>query len=428
LPTHRRSFVVAVLLAAACAASALAAAPADLTPAQLESIVREMSAWVEKVRGLKFKTPVSMEILDGKAARENFKAKIETGTLEQARHAQNAYVHLGLVPAGTDLIRNYLDQAEKDVLGYYDSHTKKLYLLSHVPADEVKSVVVHELTHALEDQHFDFQAIGKLANGDDDRGTAITALIEGSAMVVTINRMIWDTPRGVAALAGKPPQQKELKRSATLKAAPSFVQQTVMLPYLLGIQFLLRGKPWMLADGMPNADIAAAYASPPRSTTQILHPEQYWWGQWRKRTPPPSLPDLSKALGAGWSKALEGSIGELGLAVLTGSKLDISSMQALLPNGWTHEAAEGTTGDVFHHYVKGEQQQQQQQQQKATVLLTRWETVRDADQFDRALRSRGSYFLRYGINVLVVAGDVNPETGLALANAAMQNLSYWPPQ
>jgi hypothetical protein len=397
-------------------------APADtLTPAELEAIVKDVGAWVERCRGLKFKTPVSMEIIDGKAAREDFKSKIESGTIEQARHAQNAYVHLGLVPPGTDLLRNYLDQAEKDVLGYYDSRSKKLYLLSHVSADEVKGVVAHELTHALEDQHYDFQALGKLADGDDDRATALGAVIEGSATLVMVTYARGRSPRGAAAAAAAaaaPPQQKEQKRGVRLKGAPSFVQQSVMLPYLLGFSFLLRGKPWMLSETTPNADIAEAYANPPRSTTQILHPERYWWGQWRKQVATPSLPDLSKTLGRGWSKALQGSIGELGLAVLTGSQLDIGSPRALLPASWTHDEADGNLGDVFHHYVSGEQ--------KATVLLTRWETVRDADQFDRALRSRGRYFLRYGVNVLVVAGDVDSEKGLALANAAMQDLSYWP--
>jgi len=407
----------------ALALALLLAPPSDtLTHAELEAIVKDVGAWVEKVRGLKFKTPVSMEIIDGKAAREDFKSKIESGTVEQARHAANAYVHLGLVPPGTDLLRNYLDQAEKDVLGYYDSRSKKLYLLSHVPASEVRGVVAHELTHALEDQHYDFQALGKQADGDDDRATALGAVIEGSATLVMVTYARGASGRGAAAAAAAnaapPQQQKEQKRSARLKGAPSFVQQSVMLPYLLGFSFLLRGKPWMLSEATPNADIAEAYANPPRSTTQILHPERYWWGQWRTQVTAPSLPDLSKVLGKGWSKALQGSIGELGLAVLTGSQLDIGSVRALLPASWTHEAADGNLGDVFQHYVNGEQ--------KATVLLTRWETVRDADQFDRALRSRGRYFLRYGVNVLVVAGDVDADKGLALANAAMQDLSYWP--
>ena len=406
----------ALLFAWVWCAPAFAAAPAGagLTPPQLEAIVREVSARVEKIRGLKFKTPVSMEVIDGVAVRESFKAKIEAGTIEQAQHAQHAYVQLSLVPSGTDLLRNYLDQAEKDVLGYYDSRSKKLFLLSHVPADEVRSVVAHELTHALEDQYYDFEAVGKKADGDDDRSTAITAVIEGSAMVVMVT-LASQEAQGEKFSAKA--EQKELNRSARLKAAPSFVQQTVMLPYLLGLSFMLRGRPWTLSDGVPIADVEQAYTNPPRSTTQILHPEQYWWGQWRKQMVPPTLPDMSKVLGAGWSKVLQGSIGELGLAVLTGSKLDVGSMRALLPSSWTHEAAEGTTGDVFQHYTNGTQ--------RVTVLLTRWETVRDADQFDAALKNRGKFFVRYGVNVLVIGGDVDQEKGVALASEAMQGRSFW---
>jgi hypothetical protein len=50
------------------------------------------------------------------------------------------------------------------------------------------------------------------------------------------------------------------------------------------------------------------------------------------------LPDLSKVLGPGWLKATEGSIGELGLAVLTGSRQTIEVPWALLPNRWTNGA------------------------------------------------------------------------------------------
>ena len=80
------------------------------------------------------------------------------------------------------------------------------------------------------------------------------------------------------------------------------------MPYTLGFSFLLRGKPWeLLFDGVRIEDIDKAYAEPPHSTREILHPEQYWWGAWRKEPPPVVLPDLSKTLGPGWSKATGGS-------------------------------------------------------------------------------------------------------------------------
>jgi hypothetical protein len=86
--------------------------------------VREVSAAVEQLRGLKFKTPVQVEIIDGATARANFKARID-------------------------------------------------------PSDE-------EQAHALEDQNYDLEAVSRQAKGDDDRATAIRAVVEGSATAVMI--------------------------------------------------------------------------------------------------------------------------------------------------------------------------------------------------------------------------------------------------
>jgi hypothetical protein len=387
---------------------------AQITPERLDSLVREVSTAVEELRGRKFKEPVKAQIISPKAARESFKAKIRPWDVEQAGYTQKAYIHLGLIPPKTDLITGYLDMAERDVLGYYDSRSKVLSVLGHVAEDEVKPVIAHELTHALEDQHFDFQAVARKAEGDDDRAIAISAVIEGSATAL----MIAYTARLVTSAEAQAKVEKaESKRAAQLKGAPSYVQQSVILPYILGFTFLLRGSPWLWENGVPASEIDEAYANPPRSTRQILHPEQYWWGNWRKDPPPVALPDLAPRLGTGWKKATEGSIGELGLAVLTGSHLDLERIDALLPSRWTNDAAIGTQGDVYHHYVSGER--------SVTVLLTRWESMRDAEQFDKALISRGKYFLRYGAHVLVLAGDVEPGSGPTLASAALQGVSYW---
>jgi hypothetical protein len=191
----------------------------------------------------------------------------------------------------------------------------------------------------------------------------------------------------------------------------------LLLPYVLGFTFLLRGAPWEWHfDGMKLADIETAYAHPPRSTRQILHPEQYWVG----RTPPPppslELPDLSPLLGAGWSRATTGSIGELGLAVLTGAPLDFESPELLLPSRWTNKPASGVVADQYHHYVNGER--------RVTVFVTRWETNDDAREFAEAFVNRGQRLFRMGANVLVVAGDAGDKAE-PLALTALQGLKYW---
>jgi len=387
-----------------------------LTTAQAEALVHEIGASVEQLRGLRFKTPVAMQVISGATARENFKAKIEPGALEQTRQVQAAYIQLGLVPANADLNKGYLELAEKGVAGYYEHGSKTFFLVDHTPPDEVRGVIAHELTHALEDQTYDLDAVAKKVSQTADGSTAATALIEGSAMVVMFAFLSREDGQKRAKEELEKVQSQRVDR---FRVAPSFTQRTLTLPYLLGFTFLLHGKPWDWAfgNGVLLSDIARAYAAPPHSTREILHPEQYWEGRAHLRFEHPTLPDLSAAFGKGWTKTMEGSIGELGLAVLTGSREPIELPWALLPSRWTNEAAAGTIGDVYQHYVNGDR--------SATVLLTRWETERDGWQFQEALVGKGRRFAQFGTNVLVLAGDF-AERADALSLAAFQGMSSSP--
>jgi len=408
--------VLAALVASATpsAPPALGEAAPRVTAAEAQARLRDVSAAVERLRGLKFKTPVPMEIVDGATARASLKARIEAGAEEQARHTDEAYVQLGLMPRGKGMIESYLDLTEKDMLGYYEHDRKTFVLLSHVSAEEAETVMAHELTHALEDQHYDLDAVFRRAGSDGDRATAIRAVVEGSATAVMI---AYFSSSGREKKAREEIEKGDAQRARRLKGAPSFMQRSLILPYVLGFTFLLRGAPWeWVLDGLQLADIGTAYAHPPRSTRQILHPEQYWVG----RDPPPApaleMPDLSPVLGAGWSRATTGSIGELGLAVLTGAPLDLESPEVLLPSRWTNKAASGIVADLYHHYVNGGR--------RVTVLVTRWETNEDAREFDQAFVNRGQRLFRFGANVCVLAGDLG-DKGEALAGAALQGMKYW---
>jgi hypothetical protein len=76
----------------------------------------------------------------------------------------------------------------------------------------------------------------------------------------------------------------------------------------------------------------------------------------------------------------------------------------------------GAVGDVYHHYVNGER--------RVTVLLTRWESEIDANQFAGALRQGGRFFYRYGVNFLVIAGDFG-DRAEPVGIAALQGTKWW---
>jgi hypothetical protein len=384
-----------------------------LTPQQAQEMVVEVSKIVEQIRGLKFKTPVSAQIISSATARENFKSKITEKDMQELRNTQNAWIHLGLIPPGTDLVAKYLNLTDKDLLGYYEDGTKTFYVLDHVSAGEVRSVMAHELTHALEDQNYNLASVTKKAQ-DDDHLIAIKAVIEGSATVVELAFM----SREVGSdLATKKVAENETKRAERLKIAPSFTQRSLLLPYLLGFTFLLRGKPWEwhVGGGVKISDLDDAYANPPHSTRQILHPEQYWSGGARPQVRDINLPDLASAFGPGWKKTTEGAIGEMGLAVMTGSRESLEMPWAFMPMRWTNRAADGTRGDIYQHYVNGDK--------TATLLLTRWETDRDALEFVEALEKKGWHTIRYGTNVMLILGNVADRVE-AISLAVFSGASY----
>ena len=412
-----------LLAGIACAAALLPPAGASgqvppkggtvrLTTAQAEALVREVSATVEQLRKLRFKAPVAVEVVDGATARKDFESEIDDDARKEAAHTRDAWAQLGLVSEKADLVAAQLDLAENDVLGYYQSGSKVFRVLDHVPEPEVRSVMAHELTHALEDQHHDLEALQKGAT-NEDQAVAIRSVIEGSAMVTTLAMMNRQGGIGKAKEEAARTSQEQAKK---VQGAPTFVQMRLLMPYTLGFSFLLRGKPWeWLYDGVRLEDIEQAYAQPPHSTREILHPEQYW-GARREAARALALPDLSKALGPGWSQALTGSIGELGLTLLTGSQLKPDSYEILLPTRWITTGATGNAGELYHHYVNGER--------KVTLLLTRWETLRDADEFQRSLRGANKKLYRLGANIIVVAGDIG-DRGEAVAAETARNLPYW---
>ena len=72
--------------------------------------------------------------------------------------------------------------------------------------DENKTVIAHELTHALADQHYDLDALQKSVKKDDDRSLALSALIEGEATLAMFGAGMddWDGEQIVALACRKP--------------------------------------------------------------------------------------------------------------------------------------------------------------------------------------------------------------------------------
>ncbi len=348
------------------------------------------------IRGLAFKEPVPVTVIDDKRAREYALARFRRMTTDsKIRADQTAFRLLGLVPKDMDVLKTLLDVLEEQAGGFYDPGTKSFYLLDDMPKEMTPLLTAHEMTHALEDQRYDLDGrIAKVAD-DDDASFALSSVIEGSASLASaayltdrVNAGKLDAAR-LATLGETVPTER-------LNAMPPALRRQLLGPYVLGMTFLSRGG--QPAGAFPKADVDAAWAHPPRSSEQILHPEKYWDRERRDEPKRVEVPNPSKALGGGWTRSGSGILGELTLGSLVGATTPDAAGLASGHTAWTNAAASGWGGDRFEVWTHDD---------AAVVLLeTLWDTPKDAAEFEAALpRGRDSFaFRRAGMRVGIVAG------------------------
>src|SRR5439155_16288511 len=103
------------------------------------------------------------------------------------------------------------------------------------------------------------------------------------------------------------------------------VESAAAFPYTDGMGFvsLLYGQ-----GGWPA--VAQAFANPPRSTEQVLHPVKYVAGDEPVQV---RLPNLSAALGGGWRALAEDTLGELYMRIYLEHYLNIDQAGAAAM-GW----------------------------------------------------------------------------------------------
>jgi hypothetical protein len=222
------------------------------------------------------------------------------------------------------------------------------------PLDEI--VFAHEMTHALQDQ--DLNLSGLTASQLDDQNIAVTALIEGDATSCQVDYLMANKRLIPAVVAQM--NSPELS-SAQLDSAPPYLRATLLFPYEQGLTFvnaLKKNGGWSAVD--------KAYARPPVSTEQVLHPEKYLANEQPVKV---TVPDLTSTLGSGWTAVDTNDFGELGVRVL------LAGQPESKPDA--NRAAAGWGGDEYRVWANGGQ--------TAIVWQTAWDTTRDAGEFSDAL-------------------------------------------
>ncbi len=213
--------------------------------------------------------------------------------LPPARREAEAQVlaMLGLLPPGFDLGEAALGAFDSAVAGYYDPRSGALRVVEGAQTGNrvlYETTVAHELTHALEDEVFDFDLDTMAAGGD--RALAYSALIEGSATAVMTRYMTqrFGAEETLGATLGS-----ALAGTGT-EGMPPFLTAQLIFPYTAGQQFVAR----LLAVGGGGWDVvdSALRFRPPASTEQILHPRKYLEVEQPERVAAPAAAGLGAPL------------------------------------------------------------------------------------------------------------------------------------
>ena len=387
--------------------------PVSMTPSVAQEAVLATVSSVEAIRGLEFKRPVTVQVVDDAAVRKHAIERLNGFyTEEQLRAQQAVYTLLGLVPEGTDILEEYFEVMEEQAGGFYDPSKKSFFLLDDMPAGMAPILAAHELTHALEDQHFDLDQRVKEVFPDEDRVFARSAVHEGSAMLVMSLYLAGAMADGT--LSGDDLQamgETEAMRGKKLSAMPAALRRPLLAVYFLGLNFLGRGDPTSFASGFPQGDVDLCYREGPLSSEQILHPEKFWDPALRDDPTPVDLGKAGRSLGRGWHREETGVMGELILGVLVGAPTPSGpedvSRSVLGGGGWSNAPSAGWDGDRWEIWSRGDSQ--------VVLLKTVWDSPEDAEEFGAALESRPGLTWKVRGNVLaLVAGDAEEKVEAVL--------------
>ena len=252
----------------------------------------------------------------------------EDESVKRMQRAELVLKKFGLLDRDFHLRPFMLSLLTEQIAGFYDNKTKTVNLLDWIAPEEQKSVLAHELTHALQDQKVNLTKWSDVSLNDvsknvkednkhllvDEAETAREAVAEGQAMAVFIDYTLKPTGK---TLADTPPEIMDKLKDTTadtstspvMARAPLLLQESLLFPYSDGLAF----EHAVLLKGGKDAAFAGVLANPPSSSFEILHPDAYL-----AHVPVPTLrlPDIHPLIEAEYEPYDLGVLGELDVRIL----------------------------------------------------------------------------------------------------------------
>lgn len=347
--------------------------PATVRNAALIAATQDLLKQTSEIRQLSILRPVQSSAQSRAEIERALIKSLDEDTTPAEIHANEVTLKkLGLAPMDFQYRALMLRVLTEQVAGYYDPKTRQFHLADWIDLDGQKPIMAHELTHALQDQHFNLRRFEHWPKGDSDAELAAHALIEGDA---TLAMALYVANNPLVALAFMKSLGASGLASQELDKAPRALRESLLFPYQDGekwVSVLYKRGGWN--------EVSQAFTTLPQSTEQILHPEKYFAHEAPVKV---ALPDIANLLNgvrgtgvppvthaqdarATWKRIAYDVQGEWGFYLI----LD----QFLKSPAESRRAAAGWGGDRFAVYEgpKGE---------TLIASLSVWDTENDAREF-----------------------------------------------
>ncbi len=231
------------------------------------SLDKSLMSVVSESRGLEFVRKVPCKSFSEDEIFEELKrVMFERNDIDELKSEEILYRLLGIIPHDYDYINGLLNAYKGTVKGFYNAGRDYFVLNENVSVSESEEVLLHELTHTLQDQHFGIEKI--LPKGiASDSLLARMALLEGDAMrssYIGLNDLNCKFHNLQATLF-------QAQHIIFLESdIPTGLRLLVAFPQLYGMFYLCE-----MEKELGPEFLSALFKNLPQRSSQVMHPKRF---------------------------------------------------------------------------------------------------------------------------------------------------------
>lgn len=311
---------------------------------QKKKDIKSLESELESMRELTFKRDVPVVYMTKQQIKEHIRKEMEMPQQKKRLELEDVMLKaFGYVKADFDVGKFYVDMYTEQAMGIYDIREKRFIIstgaalsaeqqkmAASMNMDMEKSVIIHELDHALQDQYFDLGAkIKGLLKTSTDEALAGQSVFEGEATYIMFDYMLQACgfniemlPENFLDMMTEAYESPGFSKDKTMKDAPPYFRETSIFPYLHGLAFIRHIKSKKGWEGVNEL-----YSNLPVSTAQVINPSLY-----EKKVKPLRVP-FPDRLARERKMIIDDSLGEFLVKVLLCQYLGKENVKST--EGWT---------------------------------------------------------------------------------------------